>query len=67
MRVCKLAKTDELTSKHGRYAEVLGLIDSPSGVQARLKFGDGHRTTLAVRRIRMIQKEGIPHSKDGWF
>ena len=25
MRVCKLAKTDELVSKHGRYAEVLGL------------------------------------------
>ena len=67
MRVCKLAKTDELTLKHGRYAEVLGLIDSPSGVQARLKFGDGHRTTLAVRRISMIEKEGVKHSKDGWL
>lgn len=67
MRVCKLGKTDELVEKHGRYAEVLGLIDSPSGVQARLKFGDGHRETITVRKLRMVQDKNVPRSKDGWF
>ena len=47
MRVAKILDST-LTDKHGKYAEVLGLIDSPSGVQARLKFGDDHRTTASV-------------------
>lgn len=66
MRVAKILD-ERLTDKHGKYAEVLGLIDSPSGVQARLKFGDGHRETITVRRLRMVQPEGVPRSKDGWF
>ena len=66
MRVAKILDT-QLTEKHGKYAEVLGLIDSPSGVQARLKFGDGHRSTISVKRLRMVQPEGVPRSKDGWF
>ena len=66
MRVAKILDST-LTDKHGKYAEVLRLIDSPSGVQARLKFGDDHRTTVSVRKLRMIQPEGVPRSKDGWF
>ena len=66
MRVAKILDST-LTDKHGKYAEVLGLIDSPSGVQARLKFGDDHRTTVQCRKLRMIQPEGVPRSKDGWF
>ena len=66
MRVAKVIDT-EITDKHGKYAEVLSLIDSPSGVQARLKFGDGHRETLSVRKLRMVQNENVPRSKDGWF
>lgn len=66
MRVAKVIDT-EITDKHGMYAEVLSLIDSPSGVQARLKFGDGHRETLSVRKLRMVQDENVPRSKDGWF
>ena len=51
MRVAKILDST-LTDKHGKYAEVLGLIDSPSGVQARLKFGDDHRTTVSVRKTK---------------
>ena len=66
MRIAKILDT-QVTDKHGKYAEVLGLIDSPSGVKARLKFGDGHRETLTVRKLRMVQDENVPRSKDGWF
>lgn len=66
MRLAKILDT-QITDKHGKYAEVLSLIDSPSGVKARLKFGDGHRETLSVRKLRMVQDENIPRSKDGWF
>lgn len=67
MRIAKLSKTDELVEKHGRYAEVMGLVDSPSGVQARLRFGDGHRAVVSTRRIRILQDENVPRSKDSWF
>ena len=66
MRIAKILDT-ELTNKHGKYAEVMELIDSPSGVKARLRFGDGHRETLSVRKLRMVQDEGVPRSKGGWF
>ena len=66
MRVAKVIDTS-LTEKHGKYAEVLELIDSPRGVEARLKFGDGHRATVGVRKLRMVQDENVPRSKDGWF
>ena len=66
MRVAKILDSS-ITDKHGKYAEVLGLIDSPSGVKARLKFGDGHRETITVRKLRMVQDENVPRSKDGWF
>jgi len=66
MRIAKILDT-ELTNKHGKYAEVMELIDSPSGVKARLRFGDGHRETLSVRRLRMVQDEKLPRSKGGWF
>jgi hypothetical protein len=66
MRVAKVLDT-QITDKHGKYAEVLSLIDSPSGVKARLKFGDGHRETITVRKLRMVQDENVPRSKDGWF
>ncbi len=66
MRVAKILDT-QITDKHGKYAEVLSLIDSPSGVKARLKFGDGHRETMTVRKLRMVQDENVPRSKDGWF
>ena len=65
MRIAKIL--DELVDKHGRYAEVYGSNRSPSGVKARLKFGDGHREVVATQRIRMVQDENVPRSKDGWF
>ena len=67
MRVCKLSKVDELVDKHGRYAEVMGLIETPTGVRARLRFPDGHREVVATQRIRVLQDENVPRSKDGWF
>lgn len=66
MRIAKILDT-QLTDKHGKYAEVLELLDSPRGVTARLKFGDGHRATVGVRYLRMVQDENVPRSKDGWF
>lgn len=66
MRVAKILDT-ELTDKHGKYAEVLGLIDSPSGVQARLRFGDGHREVLSVRKLRMVQDERVPRSSGSYY
>ena len=35
MRLCKTKNTG-----HGVYAEVLGLVDTPTGVKARLRFPD---------------------------
>ena len=67
MRIAKLSKDDKLVAKHGIYAEVMGLIESPTGMKARLKFGDGHRETIPVQRIRIVQNENIPRSRDGWF
>ena len=66
MRIAKISKDDKL-AKHGIYAEVMGLIESPTGMKARLRFGDGHRETLSVRRLRMVQDEKLPRSKDSWF
>ena len=67
MRVCKLSKTDELVEKHGRYAEVMGLIEAPTGMKARLRFPNGHRETIPVQRVRVIQDDSVPRSKDSWF
>jgi len=70
MRVCKLVKAGEnvkLIDKHGLYAEVMGLIESPSGYKARLKFADGHRETLSVQRVRMLQSEVPKSSKSGFW
>lgn len=69
MRVCKLVKAGEnmkLIDKHGLYAEVMSLTESPTGYKARLKFGDGHRETLSVKRLRMLQSE-VPKSRNGGF
>ena len=66
MRVCKLSKIDELVEKHGRYAEVMGLIETPTGIKARLRFPSGHREVVATQRIRVLQDDNVPRSKDGW-
>ena len=67
MRVCKLSKTDELVEKHGLYAEIMGLLEAPTGMKVRLRFPDGHREVVATQRIRVLQDENVPRSKDGWF
>jgi len=70
MRVCKLVRQGEnigLIDKHGLYAEVMSLLESPTGYKARLRFPSGHRETLSVKRIRMIQNESIPKSRNPSF
>lgn len=69
MRVCKLVKAGEnlqTIDKHGIYAEVLELIESPSGYKARLEFADGHKELLSVRRLRMLQTE-VPKSRGSFW
>jgi len=59
MRVAKLLDKTEVVEniikEHGMYAEVLGLSETPSGMKARLKFGDNHREQLRVQDIRILQ------------
>lgn len=64
MRVAKLTKdrrNDKLL-KHGMYAEALGLIETPTGFQMRLKFANGHRETVETQRIRILQDTNIMRS-----
>mgnify|MGYP000125952857 CR=1 FL=1 len=63
MRYCRLSKTDELVKENGLYAQVMGLTDSPNGVQARLKFPNGYRAVVPVQRVRMLQDETVQQSK----
>ena len=60
MRVAKLLEvTEEVTKiveEHGKYAEVLGLSETPTGMKARLKFGDNHREQVRVQDIRILQE-----------
>ena len=54
MRLCKTKNTG-----HGVYAEVLGLVDTPTGVKARLKFADGSRDLVSTTQIRMLQDRDL--------
>lgn len=65
MRIARI--NHELVEKHGKYAEVLELLESPRGYQARVKFGDGHRAILPVKNLRMIQAENLPRTNGSWF
>lgn len=63
MRVAKLLETEgtskeitKIIEEHGKYAEVLGLSETPTGMKARLKFGDNHREQLRVQDIRILQE-----------
>ena len=63
MRVAKLLETEgtskeilRIIEEHGKYAEVLGLSETPTGMKARLKFGDNHREQLRVQDIRILQE-----------
>ena len=70
MRICKLVKAGEnvrLIDKQGLYAEVMGLTESPTGYKARLRFADGHREVLPVQRVRMLQNETVPKSRNPSF
>jgi hypothetical protein len=65
MRVAKLTKdrrNDKLISVNGLYAEALGLIETPTGFQMRLKFANGHRETVETQRIRILQDTSILRS-----
>jgi hypothetical protein len=65
MRVAKLTKdrrNDKLISKNGLYAEALGLIETPTGFQMRLKFANGHRETVETQRIRILQDTSVVRS-----
>ena len=61
MRVAKLLEIAEdvikIVEEHGKYAEVLGLDESPNGLVARLKFGDNHREQIRVQNIRILQEK----------
>ena len=54
MRICK----GEFGLK-GSYARVLGLVDTPTGVKARLKFPDGTRDLISTTKIRMLQDKDL--------
>ena len=54
MRVCK----GEFGLK-GIYAEVIGLVDTPTGVKARLKFPDGTRDLVSTTKIRILQDSDL--------
>ena len=54
MRICKGD-----FGKHGMYAEVLGLTDTPTGVKARIKFPDGSRDLVSTTEIRMLQDKDL--------
>ena len=54
MRVCK----GEFGLK-GIYAEVIGLVDTPTGVKARLKFPDGTRDLVSTTKIRILQDQDL--------
>lgn len=59
MRVCKLLEVEtnlKIIADHGLYAEVLGLSETPTGMKARLKFGDNHREQVRVQDIRILQE-----------
>jgi hypothetical protein len=63
MRVAKLLEVEgtskenlKIIEEHGKYAEVLGLSETPSGMKARLKFGDNHREQVRVQDIRILQE-----------
>ncbi len=61
MRVAKLTGTSDeivrIIDKHGMYAEVLGLSETPTGLKARLKFGDNHREQVLVQNLRILQEK----------
>lgn len=61
MRICKL-----LSGPH-KYAIVHGLTDTPTGVKARLEYGNGDRDLVPVQSIRMLQDEEVPCSKGSIF
>jgi len=52
MRLCKVKNNG-----HGVYAEVLGIVDTPTGVKARLRFPDEHRELVSVTQIRILQPD----------
>ena len=52
--------------KHGMYAEVLELCESPTGMKARLEFPSGHKELLCVRRLRMLQQD-VPKSRGSFW
>ena len=55
MRICK---TKDIG--HGIYAEVLGLVDTPTGVKARLRFPDEHRELVSVSNLRILHRRPKP-------
>jgi hypothetical protein len=61
MRVAKLTGTSaeitKIIDEHGMYAEVLGLDETPTGLKARLKFGDSHREQVLVQNLRILQEK----------
>jgi len=61
MRVAKLTGENpdilKIIEKHGTYAEVLGLDETPTGLKARLKFGDNHREQVLVQNLRILQEK----------
>ena len=58
MRICKLLD-EKLVSEHGKYAEVLGLAETPTGMVARLRFADQHREQIPVQQVRMLQDQDL--------
>ena len=57
MRLCKTKNTG-----HGVYAEVLGLVDTPTGVKARLRFPDETRDLVSVTQIRILHPEDLKNT-----
>ena len=43
----------------GSYGEILGLVDTPKGLRARIRRGDDSRELVPVTSFRVVQEEDL--------
>ena len=54
-RLLEHEKTADIIAKHGKYAEMVGLEETPTGLKARLIFADGSREQVNVQLVKVVQ------------
>jgi hypothetical protein len=57
-------KTAEIIAEHGGYAEMVGLEETPTGLKARLIFGDDHREQINVQLVHIMQDYELEKLRD---